>query len=260
MFEKQNLSGKTKYSSEWCEAIETDLVKNQELRDFLSLTKLLGDKGSGQDWEKNRRKDHISHFILRLAYCRTEELRRWFVTHETDLFKYRWSHYKKHAVEEIDSFMSASGLNYEAISEEEKEAKRDKLRNSAAYGYGQGWQFETETYYKVAWLEAMDLVRTRRVFLEKGFAYIPATEILSLIVGVFRSKLSHNLVLTCRALPALEDDTRLVNMVQNLDKRWVMGHSISSTNRFILLSPGTLVKITLLTRQLDECIPMRLMV
>ena len=91
-----------------------------------------------------------------------------------------------------------------------------------AYGYGQGWQFESETYYKVAWLEAMDLVRTRRVFLEKGFAYIPATEILSLIVGVFRSKLSHNLVLTCRALPALEDDTRLVNMVQNLDKRCVI--------------------------------------
>ena len=120
--------------------------------------------------------------------------------------------------EEVSSFTSSIS-NYKAISNEEKEAKREKLTAAATYGYVSGWSFENETYYKVAWQEAMDLVRSRRVYLEAGYAYIPSTELLSLVVGVFRSKLSHNLVLTCRALPALEDDTRLVNMVQNLDKR-----------------------------------------
>lgn len=39
------------------------------------------------------------------------------------------------------------------------------------------------------------------------------------VVEVFRSKLPQSLVLTCRALPVLEDDQRLVNLLQNLDKR-----------------------------------------
>ena len=34
-------------------------------------------------------KDIISHFVLRLVYCRTEELRRWFLQMETTLFLYR---------------------------------------------------------------------------------------------------------------------------------------------------------------------------
>merc|ERR1719369_2291628 len=77
-----------------------------------------------------------------------------------------------------------------------------------------------ENFYRVPWTEAADLVRARKVLIKGGMAYIPGSELLSLVVGVFRAKLSHNLVLTCRALPVLEEDARLVNLVQNLDKRY----------------------------------------
>jgi DNA primase large subunit len=37
----------------------------------------------------DQRKDQVSHFILRLAYCRTEELRNWFCKYECVLLKHR---------------------------------------------------------------------------------------------------------------------------------------------------------------------------
>ena len=220
IIEKQNLSGKTKFSSDWQEAIRKDLneAKPTPLASFFQLCP----RAEGKkviEWEKHRMLDHISHFIARLAYCRTEELRRWFVTHESDLFRFRWGCIKEDFAEEIQTFLRTCGLNYEAISEEEKENKREKLIAAAGYGIS-AIKFEEEKYYKVSWLEAIDLVRSRRVFIEAGMAYIPSSEVLSLVIGVFRSKLSHNLVLTCRALPVLEDDARLVSMVQNLDKRY----------------------------------------
>ena len=41
--------------------------------------------------EEDLRKDQISHYILRMAYSRTEELRRWFLRQEEALFKHRFN-------------------------------------------------------------------------------------------------------------------------------------------------------------------------
>lgn len=42
------------------------------------------------DHDEERKRDHVSHFVLRLAFCRSEELRKRFVKAEGTLFKVRW--------------------------------------------------------------------------------------------------------------------------------------------------------------------------
>jgi len=223
--ETQNMSGKTKFSQEWVDAICKELEKHG-LEKYLELAereRVSGKKIPVEVQQENRRVDHISHFILKLAYCRTEELRRWFVTHETDLFRLRWTILRgtgtalSSSVDHVAEFMLHAGLKYQPISDQEKEETKENIQ--AASGMS-GTKTTYEDVYRVPWLEAVDLVRARRVYVSKGFAYIPASEVLSLVVGVLRTGLSHSLVRTCRALPHLEEDHRLVGLVHNLDKRY----------------------------------------
>jgi DNA primase large subunit len=62
---------------------------------------------------EDREKDELSHFILRMAFCHTEELRRWFLSHESMLFKYRLD---KATREDKMNFMKTNGLFYDQVS------------------------------------------------------------------------------------------------------------------------------------------------
>ena len=67
---------------------------------------------SSEHFESDRRKDVISHFILRLAYSQTGDLRRWFINQECHLLAYRVEQLSN---EERAKFMSANGIDYEEL-------------------------------------------------------------------------------------------------------------------------------------------------
>jgi len=115
IFEKHNMGGNQKFSPEWTDKIKADLDKHN-LSEYYDLANLLGVQQKPKHIE-NRKKDHISHFILRLAYCRSDELRRWYVTHETDLFRFRWRLLFKDNAHLLSQFMAACKLSYEPISQ-----------------------------------------------------------------------------------------------------------------------------------------------
>ncbi|XP_037128322.1 DNA primase large subunit [Syngnathus acus] len=173
------------------------------------------DSSGPSEYEK-RRKDHISHFILRLAYCQTEDLRRWFIQQEVDLMRYRFNDLNPKLKLE---FLHKNNLQYDAISIEEKRALQDKLVNSS-YGVS-GTTVEEQDFYKVPFQDALDLVRTRKVYLKAGYVYIPQQDIVTIVLNDFRTGLSKALALTARSLPAVHSDERLQPLLNHLSHSYL---------------------------------------
>ncbi|CAL1538917.1 unnamed protein product [Lymnaea stagnalis] len=161
----------------------------------------------------NRRRDHMSHFILRLAYCRSEDLRRWFLAQELDLFRFR---FQTEDSESRIQFLSCNDLKYKPVSKEEQEFVTKQLDGPDHMSNASDIE-----YYKVPFLEALDLVRGRKVFLLSGYAYVAREDLVSILLSVYRTQLSHALTVTSRALPSMEEDGRLLPMLCGLSKRYL---------------------------------------
>ena len=110
--ERINLGKNIKYSEEWRAALKQDLQK-QNLSLYHKLNSKIEDEEYRDKIGETRRKDYISHFLLRLAFCRTEELRRWFISQETDLFRFR---YIEESKEIQANFLQENKMEYSPVS------------------------------------------------------------------------------------------------------------------------------------------------
>uniref|UniRef100_A0A1A8EHR1 DNA primase large subunit n=1 Tax=Nothobranchius kadleci TaxID=1051664 RepID=A0A1A8EHR1_NOTKA len=202
-----------KQSEQYSKKLDSELkTLNFPYRSEVDDRKLPG----GPSESEKRRKDHISHFILRLAYCQTEDLRRWFIQQEVDLFRYRFNGLlSKQKLE----FLHKNNLQYDAISLKEKKELKEKLVSST-YAVS-GITVEDQDFYKVPFQDALDLVRTRKVYLKEGYAYIPHQDIVTIVLNDFRTRLSKALALTARSLPAVHSDERLQPLLNHLSHAYL---------------------------------------
>ncbi|KAI8626295.1 DNA primase, large subunit [Xylariaceae sp. FL1651] len=161
-----------------------------------------------------RQKDHYSHFILRLAFASTEDLRRRFSRVETMLFHLRMN---DESPREKNAFIQSVNLDCEQVTEDERNQYRDEL--AAVTGFRKG--NEEETWIKVDWERVPDLVESRRVFLKAGKAYVPSKEQSSMVIAEFTKRLDRALELTARALPRLDEDDRLTPILDHLSKNFI---------------------------------------
>ncbi|KIS68271.1 DNA primase subunit PRI2 [Mycosarcoma maydis] len=182
-----------------------------------------------------RLKDHVSHFVLRLAFCRSEDLRRRFVKAESLLFRLRFE--TDDAVER-ESFMRDLKLDWQPVSSEEKSMYREQL---VATHPKMATTFESETFFKVDWTRVTDLVEKRRVFMRAGQAWVPIKEQSSLVLAEFQSRLLRDLEMTARALPRLDEDDRLLPVLSHLSMGFLAGISTDYTGSSITADGSTTV-------------------
>ena len=176
------------------------------------LNELIDEEGLHDD-----QLDECSHFILRLCYCQSEELRRWFLHHEAFLFQHR--------LKSLESKQMARAVRaycqVKPISDDEKEQHREALMQFMVNPV----EFERSKFYAVPFTQVLDLVAQRQCYLWRGQAYIPHARVESLLVSKFRADLSRTLasmgahhVLSTETAANDPEAGRLVPLVANLNR------------------------------------------
>ncbi|XP_052206204.1 probable DNA primase large subunit isoform X2 [Diospyros lotus] len=180
-------------------------------------------------------KDIISHFVLRLVYCRTEDLRKWFLSMETTLFRHRFRLLDSPEVQR--TLMAEFDLPYKAVSNEELKSVKETLIQ-VARSIGLSSSGADMIFYKVPFEDVPELVASRRVFILKGYAYVAMHQVVSLVVTQFRSHLSKALVLTNRKWTSTireREKDRLTPIVETLATSY-LGPDYSQPREFAEIS------------------------
>ncbi|GAB9467772.1 DNA primase [Globisporangium polare] len=210
-------------------------MKDREVRLDKTLNKhlpLRAAPGNSIRAEQDVAKDELSHFFLRMAFCQTEELRRWFLSQESTLFRYRLD---KMTREEKLHFMKTNGLSYQEATPKELEQRQSKLKAVRDAGVLdiKLKLLPLTAYFKVPFTEALDLVGTRRVYLEAGVAYVPFDHVVSILHSAFRANLSKQLAAAFRKYnrSLISKDDRLAPVLSNLAKHHIEAdYSVQAVN------------------------------
>ncbi len=158
-----------------------------------------GSSGNPKLLHAQRQKDHYGHFILRLAFASTEDLRRRFARVETMLFRLR---FRDDDSRERAAFVRTLNLDWEPVSEAEKRALAPQLATTIGFGYGKrAAQVLDEDWCKVDWIRVPDLIESRKVFLKGGKAYVPGREQQSMVLNAFTKRLEKALEVSGSSLP-----------------------------------------------------------
>ena len=189
---------------------ETEEYMRPVLEKWLRLD---SNKSRSTDVQMQRKKDHYSHWTLRLAFASTADLRQRFMRLETQLFKLRL---QADNAEERRAFIKSLPMSWEMLEAEEKNTWLSELRAATAVK-----KDDEENWFKVDWEKVPELVERRQVLLKKGKAYVHVREQTTMVLSEFTRSLESGLELAARFLPRMDEDNRLAPILHHLSQSFV---------------------------------------
>lgn len=247
---------------------EIELILKPLLAKQLPLSPLIPGKNDQQIADE-RKKDHYSHFILRLVFCRTDELRKKFVKNEMILFRIRYGLLQQL---ERNQFVQLHNdkLDWTYISNDEKMAIIDDLFNATANTIRNQLMSENdkmtinnemlrthiinnENFIKLPFEKVPNLLATRSIFLAAGNAYIPSSLQLNLLVIDMQESLNKSLIRTFQSIPRLDEDDRLLPLLSSLSKNF---SSVQYESNFGAEDVGDINAISITSKEIIKHYPL----
>jgi DNA primase large subunit len=155
-------------------------------------------------------------FKLRWEEEDKAEQQRFIATLHLDYKNVRW----------LSSFFLARRHSHQ-VSAEEKSRFAGDLKDACRIFT----DFDRETFFKVPWTRVPELVNSRRVFLSGGMAYVPHKEQFTLVLAEFNARMAKALEITARALPRLDEDDRLIPVLEHLSMGFLAGVTSQYTSK-----------------------------
>lgn len=185
--------------------------------------------------DDERRKDEISHWVLRLAFCRSPDLREKFVKTEAELFKQR---FETDDATERQEFLKSLKFDWTPVEAAEKQYLKEKLATYLPKGTTEA-QMMAEAYVKVPWFTVTELISSRKVYIQGGHAYVPPQFQIHLVMQAFKDRLSKALELTAKSLPRMDEDDRLMPILAHLSLSFLTNISAGDNTFFGETDPNS---------------------
>ncbi|KAI6202868.1 hypothetical protein M3Y94_00490400 [Aphelenchoides besseyi] len=157
-----------------------------------------------------RRRDVISHFLLRLGSSFTPDLTKRFVSGEVDLLRVRFTN--EHPAR-VMSFLAENNIKPNQVSDEERLKLANRLINGNRIKHE---QLTATTFYKVPFVQCRELVLKRRVLLHRGLCYVTVNDLVYFLVQKFRVMLNYSMNLERTRLAELNENDRLLGILYQL--------------------------------------------
>jgi len=147
---------------------------------------------------------------------------------EVDLFRYR---FEKLLKTQRQKFYELNNLSFPAVEKSTIVKRREELRScKVLINVGKNADLENMDWFKVPFQHVSNLVRSRSVYMEKGYAFVPEEALTEFVVGKFRASLSKWLTVLAkkRDLIFSDEGDRLEPILKSFGQFLTLEHDYSS--------------------------------